>query len=507
MAHQLPERSFPLWRDQSIESFPALTENTEADVTVIGSGITGIMTAYLLVKKGYSVVVLEAGKIVEGTTGYTTAKISAQHGLIYDHLIQTFGKEKAKLYYEANQHALQLIDQIRQDHHIDCDFAYQDAYVYSTTAESTQNIEKEAKAYEQLGINGELSEHTDLPFPVTASIKMKDQAHFNPVKFLLPLISYLKENGTSFYEDTRAVDIKEGKRPEVITRNGQRVRSDHVVMASHFPFKDFKGLYFARLHVDRSYSLAVKMTDQLPDGMYLNAESPKRSLRHAIGDNGERYLLIGGEGHPSGQSRNTEQHYERLRDYAETHFDVENVPYRWSSQDMTTLDMVPYIGPITEKHSNIHVATGFAKWGMTNGTAAAMVITDLISQDSSPYAELFNPSRFHAQEDVKNFTKENADVAKEFVKGKLSKGDRTMDDLALDEGALINKDGKKAGAYKTADGTVKVVDTTCTHMGCDVEWNNGERSWDCPCHGSRFTPDGEVIEGPATKPLKKLTKE
>ncbi|MCA1011905.1 FAD-dependent oxidoreductase [Halobacillus halophilus] len=507
MANQLPERSFPLWRHQSIGSFPALTENTEADVTVIGSGITGIMTAYLLVKKGFRVVILEAGKIVEGTTGYTTAKISSQHGLIYDHLIQTFGKEKAKLYYDANQEALQLMDQIRQEHHIDCDFAYQDAYVYSTTVESKRNIEKEAKAYEQLGIDGELSQHTDLPFPVTASIKMKDQAHFNPVKFLLPLIEYLRENGTSIYEDTRAVDIKEGKRPEVITRNGQRVHSDHVVMASHFPFKDFKGLYFARLHVDRSYSLAVKMTGQLPDGMYLNAESPKRSLRHAIDSNGDRYLLIGGEGHPSGQSRNTEQHYKRLRDYAEQHFDVESVPYRWSSQDMTTLDMVPYIGPITEKHFNIHVATGFAKWGMTNGTAAAMVITDLISQDHSPYAELFNPSRFHAQEDVKSFTKENANVAKEFVKGKLSKGDRTIDDLIPDEGAIINIDGKKAGAYKTDDGTMKIVDTTCTHMGCDLEWNNGERSWDCPCHGSRFTPDGEVIEGPATEPLKKLSKE
>ncbi|MGP4075990.1 FAD-dependent oxidoreductase [Halobacillus sp. K22] len=506
MAHQLPERSLPLWRDQSFESFPALTENTEADVTVIGSGITGIMTAYLLVKKGYSVVILEAGRLVEGTTGYTTAKISSQHGLIYDHLIQTFGKEKAKLYYDANLEALQLIDQIRQEHQIDCDFAYQDAYVYSTTAESKKSIEKEAKAYQQLGIDGELTDQTELPFSVTASVKMKNQAHFNPVKFLLPLIDYLRENGTSIYEDTRAVDIKEGKRPEVITRNGQRIRSDHVVMASHFPFKDFKGLYFARLHVDRSYTLAVKTTD-IPDGMYLNAESPKRSLRHTIDENGDRYLLIGGEGHPSGQDKNTEGNYERLRGFTEKHFNVKEVPYRWSSQDMTTLDMIPYIGPITEKHTNIHVATGFAKWGMTNGTAAAMVITDLITQNSSPYADLFNPSRFHAQEDVKNFTKENADVAKEFVKGKLNKGDQTIDDLAPDEGSLITKDGKKAGVYKAVDGTVKVVDTTCTHMGCDLEWNNGERSWDCPCHGSRFTPDGEVIEGPATKPLKKLSNE
>ncbi|MBM7552571.1 FAD-dependent oxidoreductase [Thalassobacillus pellis] len=498
----IPNSPQPLWRDTTIDSFPQLDRDMETDVTVIGSGITGITTAYFLVKKGFKVVLLEAGKVINGTTGYTTAKLSAQHGLIYDHLIRTFGKETAKKYYLANQEGLHYIDDIRTDLKIDCDFSYQPSIVYSAAPSGNRKIEKEAEAYKDLGIDGGLADNSVLPFPIQSAVKMNQQAQFHPLKYLKSLLIYLKQKDTHIFENTRAVDIKKGTLPEVKTRKGHSVLSDHVVIASHFPFKDLNGMYFARLHVERSYTIAVKTNGPPPKGMYLSTEEPKKSLRHALGSNGEELLLIGGEGHTSGQSENTYNHYEKLKEFAEKNFSVKDIPYRWSSQDISTLDRIPYIGPITRNNPNIYVATGFAKWGMSNGTVAGKVISDLITGNGSPYEKLFSPSRFNASQDVKNFTKENMDVAKELFKGKLHRKETDMENLQPNEGGIVNYRGKKLGAYKASNGGVSLVDTTCTHMGCDLQWNTAECSWDCPCHGSRFTPSGEVIEGPATKPLK-----
>lgn len=219
-------------------------------------------------------------------------------------------------------------------------------------------------------------------------------------------------------------------------------------------------------------------------------------------------LLIGGEGHTSGQEKNTSSHYERLYQFGQKHFDVHSVPYRWSSQDISTLDGLPYIGPVTPGKEDVFAATGFAKWGMTNGVAAATIIADRIIGKHNPYAKLVTPSRFTPTKDIKNVVKENMDVARTFVKGKLDRTTKkNLDELNKDEGAVINIRGKRAGAYKDEDGEVTVVDTTCTHMGCELAWNNAERSWDCPCHGSRFDKDGTVLEGPAVEPLKQLKQE
>ncbi|UOR13650.1 FAD-dependent oxidoreductase [Halobacillus amylolyticus] len=502
MSH-IPNTSNSLWRDLQVDTFPALSEDRQADVTVIGAGITGITTAYLLTKQGYNVILLEAGKIMEGTTGYTTAKITSQHGLIYAHLLKTIGEKKSKLYYQANQEALTLIDEIRTDNGIDCDFSYQDAYVYGETSQSKREIEEEAKAYERLGIDGGLIKETPLPFPVASAVKINDQAQFHP--YLRFLVHDLIKRNTPIFENTRAVDVEKDRQPKVTTQEGYSVTSDHVVMATHFPFKDLENLYFARLHVERSYSIAVEPAKKIPEEMYLSADQPKRSLRYTVNDLGEPLLLVGGNGHTSGQVEDTLVHYRNLRSFAHHHFTVEEISYRWSAQDLSTMDMVPYIGPITEKQSNIYVATGFAKWGMTNGTIAARLISDLINQKDNPYTDLFSPSRFHLKQDMKNLTKENADVAKEFVKGKLNRQNKKLEELDHDEGAVVHHNGKRAGAYKDSAGNLSLVDTACTHMGCELSWNTAERSWDCPCHGSRFTTGGKVIEGPATKPLKKLS--
>ncbi|MCD8509531.1 MAG: FAD-dependent oxidoreductase [Bacillus sp. (in: Bacteria)] len=504
--NEIPNKPKSLWRDVEVDSFPPLSENIETDVTVIGAGITGVTSAYLLMKKGYNVVLLEAGRIVEGTTGHTTAKVTSQHALIYAELIKNLGKEKAKLYYEANQEALRMIDEIRKEHDIECDFDYETAYVYGENENDADRIEKEAKAYEELGIDGGLTEDTDLPFAYSAAIQMHNQAQFHPVKYLKGMANILQQNGVSIYEKTRAVDVKKGDRPEVVTENDHTITSDHVVIASHVPFKDLEGLYFSRLRAERSYILAAKVEKKIPKGIYINAGSPKRSIRHWKNDEGETFLIVGGEEHTAGQSRNTEEDLEKLRNFAHEHFTVKDIPFHWSSQDIFTLDRVPYVGPITKNQPNIHVATGFSKWGMTNGTNAAKLITDLISNEDNRYEDLFSPSRFKKHQDVKNFLKESANAAKQYVKGKVNKGDKEPEDLNEDEGGIVSVNGKKAGAYKDSDGNLTIVDVTCTHMGCDCEWNNSERTWDCPCHGARYKPDGEVIEGPATEPLKKLEK-
>jgi Rieske Fe-S protein len=215
-------------------------------------------------------------------------------------------------------------------------------------------------------------------------------------------------------------------------------------------------------------------------------------------------ILVGGENHKTGQGITTLRHYEALEKYAEETFGIEKYLYRWSAQDLTTLDKVPYVGRITSSHPNVFVATGFRKWGMTNGTAAAILLKDLIARGESLYEELYSPSRFEGDTMVKNFLAGNAEVAKHLVKGKIEKPNKNPEELKHDEGAVVSVRGKRAGAYKDSSGLLHIVDTTCTHLGCEVEWNSGDRTWDCPCHGSRFSYNGEVVEGPAEKPLKRL---
>ena len=494
----------PYWRESvSFESYPSLTEDTEVDIAIVGGGIAGITAGYELVKQGKKVAILDAGKILNGTTGHTTAKITAQHGLIYDELIQHFGADLTKSYYQANDDALQYIKKNVNDLQIDCELTEEDAYVYATTEKYEQKVRKELTAYSKLGIDGELVEKLPIDLEVRAAIVMKKQAHFHPLKYLKKLVDEFTSKGGIIYEDTTAVDIEEGNNTSVITRNGKKVHCRTVLVCSHFPFFDGMGLYFTKMYADRSYILAVKSKKQYPGGMYLSAEDPTRSLRDAS-INGEKMILIGGDNHKTGQGKKTTEHYQALQQYGEDVLGIEKVHYRWSAQDLITVDKVPYIGQLTANHKNIFVATGFKKWGMTSGTAAGMILSDLVIKKASPYEEVFNPSRFVADPSIKHFLQQNGDVAKHLIKGKLTPAAKSPKDLKVGEGAHVSVNGQKGGGYKDEDGNLHLVDTTCTHLGCEVHWNDGDRTWDCPCHGSRFSIDGEVVEGPAKKPLKKL---
>ncbi|MFE8697277.1 FAD-dependent oxidoreductase [Cytobacillus sp. FJAT-53684] len=500
---KMPQYPESYWREIKLPSFSKLTEHTSVDIAIVGGGITGITAGYLLVKEGFKVGILEAGKILSGTTGHTSAKITAQHGLIYDELINHFGLEKATLYYKAASEAQEFIQTTVKEKEIDCDLSMEDAFIYATTDEYAQKIESELVAYEKIGINGGLTD--GLPFDIKTKIalNMRDQAQFHPLKYLERLVQDFVEAGGVIYEGTTATDIGEGDHPVIITRDGHRVKCKHVIAASHFPFVDMMGFYFARMYQERSYVLGVRTKKEFPGGMYISADNPTRSLRYTP-YNGEKLILVGGESHKPGQGMDMMKHYEALEAFTEEVLGITEFPYRWSTQDLITSDKVPYIGPITSKKSNIYVATGYRKWGMTNGTTAAILLKDMIINKENPYQELFNPARFQADPSTKKMISINTDVAKHLIKGKLEVVQKEPGDLVNDEGAVVMINGKRAGAYRDTDGQLHLVDTTCTHMGCETEWNDGERTWDCPCHGSRFSYDGEVFNGPAKEPLKRI---
>ena len=275
-----------------------------------------------------------------------------------------------------------------------------------------------------------------------------------------------------------------------------------VVIASHYPFYDKKGLYFSRIYQERSYILAVTTKEKYLGGMYINAEQPTRSLRSQAFEKGE-LILVAGEHHKTGQGESTVNHYENLWDFANQIFTVESAPYRWSTQDCMTMDGVPYVGKLTSHSNSLYIATGFCKWGMTNSTSSAMILRDLIVKGESPWAPVYDPTRFIAPASTMHFIKENLNVAGEMIKGKLENPKKDVD-LQPGEGKVVDVKGQRAGAYKDEKGNIFIVDTTCTHMGCELQWNPAERTWDCPCHGSRFSFEGDVVDGPAKKPLPRL---
>jgi glycine/D-amino acid oxidase-like deaminating enzyme/nitrite reductase/ring-hydroxylating ferredoxin subunit len=493
----------PYWIG-SIEKkeYPALTEDINVDVAIIGGGIVGITSAFLLKKKGFKVAILEANRIMHGTTGHTTAKITSQHNLIYSNLITKFGEEKAKQYAEANEKAIHFIANLVQEKNIDCDFCWRPAYVFTQSEDYISKIQKEVNAASKLGIKASYLDKVPLPFNVKGAIKFEGQAQFHPLKYLQVLASEIQGDGSYIYEQTKIVDIEEGETCTIKASNGKKVKAPKIIIASHFPFYDGLGLYFARIYSEKSYVVAVKLKEKFSDGMFISAEDPGRSLRSQSYGGGE-IVLVGGEHHKTGSEKSTKIHYETLASFAKENFNVESILYRWSTQDCMTADGVPYVGNLTSKTNNIFVATGFGKWGMTNGTVSASILTDLISKGNSPWASVYDPSRFDIIASGAKLVSENLDVAEKLIGGKLTPVPKDIE-LNKGEAKVVSIDGERIGAYRDENGKLHMVDITCTHLGCELVWNEAEKTWDCPCHGSRFSYEGENVEGPAFNPLKKL---
>ncbi len=483
--------------------YPTLQDNVKTDILVVGGGITGITTAYLLQKEGFDVVIIDTSRIALSTSGHTTAKITSLHDLKYAKLINQIGIEGAQKYGDINQNAISMIEELISKNSIQCDFSRQPAYVYTQEEQYLDKIEKEITAANSIGLPASFKRELPLPLSVEGAICFENQAQFHPRKYLLALAEVFVKNGGHIYENTTAIDIHENKECMTSTRNGFKVFSNKVIVASHFPFYDGGGFYSARMYPDRSYLISAKAPDKYEGGMYISYENPTRSIRFQPLDKEDQLILIGGEHHKTGQDSCEKEHYSNLIKFAELNFSAIEVPYRWSAQDYTAMNEIPFIGHITSGRENIFIATAFQKWGMTTGTVAAIVIKDIITNGKSEVEDIFKPSRFTPVASAKNFIKENLDVADNLISGKLQSPPEKFS-LELGEGKSVTVDGKLAGAYRDMDGNMYIVDTTCKHLGCEVHWNSAEKSWDCPCHASRYSYDGTVLEGPALKPLDRL---
>lgn len=495
----IPPQSFWIASTPSTD-YSSLNEDIRVDVAVVGGGIVGITSAYLLKKEGLKVALIEADRILKGTTGHTTAKVTSQHSLIYNRIKTQMGEEKAKQYADANESAISFIEQLIKEKNIDCDFIHKPAYVYTQSDKYIKNIQDEADTASKLGIKAAFLSEIPLPIPIKAAMKFDNQAQFHPRKYLLALANDIPGNGSYIFEQTRALDIKEDTPCIVYTDKDKKIFSQYVIIATHYPFYDGLGMYFTRIYPERSYALGMKIKENFPEGMFITAEDPARSLRSQPFEDGE-LVIVSGEHHKTGQGVETSVHYSNLIEFVKETFNVENILYRWSTQDYTTMDYVPYIGRITSDKPNIFVATGFRKWGMTNSTVSAIIFRDLIVKSENPWTDVYDPSRFNPKASAKKFVIENVNVAKNLISGKVASVPENID-ISPGEGKIVDINGQRCGVFRDANDKLHVVDTTCTHMGCELQWNSAELSWDCPCHGSRFTYEGEIIEGPALKKLK-----
>jgi glycine/D-amino acid oxidase-like deaminating enzyme/nitrite reductase/ring-hydroxylating ferredoxin subunit len=484
-------------------SYGAAPDELDVDVAVLGGGIAGLSTAAALKAAGRTVAVVEAGRIVEGVTGNTTAKVTAGHGRIYAYLVEHFGTEKARLYADSQTAALEQIARTVADEKVDCDFVRTQSYIYSEDAGELPDLEAEVEAASGLGLPVSLVKDVPLPYPVAGAIRYDGQARFHPRRYLLHLAQGIEGDGSSVLEYTRALDVDEGD-PCVVTTTRGVIRARDVVVATHIPFLD-RGFYFAREFPVRDYVVAARIdSGRAPDGMFLSTESPTHSVR--VTEDGDGLLLIvGGEGHTTGRADDTAERYERLEAWARERFGVTEFTHRWSTQDYTSIDRVPFVGRFHPGGRRLWVTTAFGAWGMTNGTMSGLLLADLITGRDNPWAELYDPSRVDALgQKVKEFVKENAAVAKHLVGGYVSPGDvGSADDLGPGEAAVIRTGLTKTAAYRDPAGTLHAVSARCTHLGCIVGWNAAETSWDCPCHGSRFDVDGNVLQGPAVQPLER----
>lgn len=480
-------------------NYLTLDKDIDVDIVIVGGGLAGISCAYLLQKEGYKITVLEADRICQGATAHTTAKITSQHGLIYSKIKTQLGKEMAKQYAEANETAISEIKKIIDEHQIDCDYISQPAFVYTEQEKYIKQIEEETKTAQELGIKASYVEEIPFPIPIYAAVRFDNQAQFHPRKYVLSLANII-QNNVHIFENTRAVNIEEDDRYVIITEQGKKVRAEKVIIASQYPFYNKKGMYFSRLYPKRSYIVGFYAKEKYPGGMYINSEDPTRSLRSQQTNKGELVLVVGSN-HTTGQKEDTEKRYEELINFAKDIFTVEDIPYRWSTQDYDTPDGIPYIGHFTSDTPNMYVATGFQKWGMTNSMVAAMIIRDMIVEGKSKWQDIYNPSRKNIIPSAKNFIIENLKVAENLLEGKLSPLPDDID-VKPTEAKVAKIKGERIGIYRDEEGEYHLVNTTCPHMGCELNWNPAEKSWDCPCHGSRFTYKGEIIEGPAVKPLR-----
>ena len=428
-----------VWSDTSeLPHFESLKKNIKTDVLVIGGGLAGVLCAYMLAENGIDYVLVEANKICGGITRNTTAKITSQHGLIYNKLIREFGVERAQMYFRANEAAIEKYRMLCKN--INCDFENKDSFVYSMN--NTKKIEEELTALDKIGFSAEFADKLPIPLATAGAVKFRNQAQFNPLKFISSIARNL-----NIYENTR---IRQLTKHTAIT-DGYKITAKKIIVATHFPFINKHGSYFLKMYQHRSYVIALDGAAQI-NGMYVDESENGMSFR-----NYKNLLLIGGGGHRTGKQGGD---WQELKSFAQIYYTGAEEKYRWATQDCMTLDRVPYIGQYSKNTPDFYVATGFNKWGMTSSMVSAMILADMVTGKKNPYAAVFSPSR------------------------------------------TILRSQLAVNAFEAVTNIMTISQKRCPHLGCSLNWNPQEHSWDCPCHGSRFTEDGRLIDNPATGNLK-----
>ncbi|GAB2868833.1 FAD-dependent oxidoreductase [Streptomyces deserti] len=481
---------------------PALTEDLEVDVAVVGGGIAGLSTAWELARAGRSVAVLEAGRIAASVTGHTTAKVTALHTLIYDKLRRTRSPEGARLYARSQSEAIARMAGIADELGIDCDWEPRNAYTYVCDAGRVDELRAEARAAREAGLPASFVTETGLPFPVAGAVEVTGQAQFHPRKYLLALAADLVTRGGRIFEDTTVVGLDEGEPCRLSTTAGATVTARDVVVATHYPIFD-RALLFARLTPRRELVVAGPVpADQDPNGMYITPDEGTRSVRTAPYSGDRRLMIVTGE-HFTPGTGDTRARFERLTAWATEHFPDLRITHRWATQDNDPTDTVPLVGPLHPGARHTYVATGFGGWGMTGGVMAGRLLSAQITGEPCAWSELYDPRRLRpAVREAPTFLKTQAKVAGHFVGDRL-RPSPPVESLPPGEGAVVRVDGHRLAVYRDDDGTLHAVSARCTHLGCLVSFNAAERAWECPCHGSRFDTDGKVVQGPATRPLER----
>lgn len=435
--------------------------------------------------------------------GNSTAKITSQHGLFYSYLIQTQGKEKTKMYLDANEKAIKNIENIIKQENIECEFEKQSAYVFATKEDDVKQIKDEVEAVKSLGLEAEFVQDLDIPIKTVGAIEFKNQAKFNPCKYAQGLVNAISNN-TKIYENTKVIDLKsEGKNYEIITEDGYKVIAKYVVIATHYPIINAPGYYFLKMYQSMSYVIGVETKEKLFEGMYISNDNSPISLR-TTNVGGKQLLILAGLDHKTGEKKNLSENYNILEDIAKRYYPDSKVLYKWCTEDCIPLDKIPYIGEFSNLMPNVYVATGYKKWGITSSNVAANIIVDKIFERKNKYEEVFTSTRLKPIKNYQEMGNMLKEVGKSLIVKKFKIPKETLQDIKEEEGGIIEIEGKKIGIYKNKENKIFAIKPVCSHLGCELSWNNLEKTWDCPCHGSRFTYDGTSIYDPSIKDLEKI---
>lgn len=488
-------------------SYLKLDKNIDIDVLIIGGGITGITTALQLVEAGKKIAIVDAHKISEGTTGFSTGNLYIPIQNFLQTIYGKFGKEATKLLINSRKEAIDFIENVIQSKSIDCNFLRRPLYIFTTEKQKIKIVEKELNILKEFGIAAENTNELPIAIKSKKAIKIEHQARFNPFQYINELAAYLASRGCQIFEHTTVTDIGEEKDHCIVHANDRIIKAKNVVIATHLPIGINKTHFLAYAY--RSYAIAAKLNhDSYPNGNFWHIDAPFfASSTHNVYSDELDTLIVSGCHHKTGQA-NSQQQYDLVENYLRNNFAIKEITQCWSAQHYRPADNVPYIGLASTDSKRTYIATGFSTDGLTYGTVAGLLLSDLILNKTNPWAKLYRTNRFKPFASLSQFSKENLNVMCQYLKDYPENVEgKNYKDVKPEEGKIIAIDKQKYAVYCDKNGAMHIVSAVCTHMKCIVKWNNAEKSWDCPCHGSRFTVDGNVIEGPAVKPLQKYEAE